>query len=133
MAENVKWLARFIFTRDHIRNDGSVKKGAFMVKRPTPHSSVDIHDNFAEDIHWDGAKAINSSAPLIGAAEVEESFVTALGFTVKKSATQENRHHGEICGWDRCDADNEKMFRIEMASELADASRFVCFCDTTVP
>ena len=59
------------------------------------------------------------------AADIRSADVTSLGFEVKSSAVPQNAHHAEICGWDRCDAEDEKMFRIEMATELADASHFV--------
>lgn len=125
MAEVSEWLARFVYNRDHIRSDGSVKKGAFMEKRPPHNTSVDMHEVFAEDVHWDAGKRINPTRPLVGAADVQSADVVALGFDVKPLAVPQNAHHAEICGWDRCGAEDEKMFRIEMATELADASRFV--------
>ena len=124
MAEASPWLARFIYTRDHIRRDGSVKKGAFLEKRPPHNTSVDAHDVFAEDIHWEAGVKINPSRPLIGAADIETESVKALGFSVVASPSEQNLHHAEIRGWEFGD-DDEKMLRIDKATELADASQFV--------
>ena len=126
MAEVSPWLARFIYTRDHIRRDGSVKKGAFLEKRPPHDTSVDAHEIFAEDIHWEAGVKINPMRPLVGAADIETGTVEALGFSVVASPSEQNLHHAEIRGWELGD-DDEKMLRIDKATELADASRFVVF------
>ena len=124
MDESSPWLARFIYTRDHIRRDGSVKKGAFLEKRPPHNTSVDAHKVFAEDIHWEAGRKINPSRPLIGAADVASEAVRSLGFAVVRVPSAMNPHHAEIHGWEAGE-DDEKMHRIEKATELADASRFV--------
>ena len=125
MGEGAEWLARFVYNRDLIRADGSVKKGVFLEKRPPHNTSVDVHGEFAKDIHWEAGRRINPARPLIGAADIAKSAVVSLGLSVLRTPSAQNPHHGEITGWDQGDDDAEKLSRIDLATELADGSVFV--------
>lgn len=125
MADDSGWMARFIYNRDYIRADGSVRKGAFLEKRPPHNTSVDAHAEFATDIHWDAGRRINPSRPLVGAADIAESSIVGIGLSVMRTPSEENPHHAEIIGWETGDEDSEKLDRIDRATELADASTFV--------
>lgn len=121
-----KWFARFVFDKDLCRG-GRVRWRTFLDKRPPHDTSGDLHEVYADDIHWGEGKMVNPAKTLLGAADISVEGVRAcsLDVSVTPATIEEFRHHAVICGWPVDDSDEAKSKRMELAQELADRAKFV--------
>ena len=112
-------LARFIFQRNHIRGDQTVKPNAF-IPHPWPNLSVTRHVGLTEEELWETGKEIAEDRPatLYGRADIHASTITKQSLSIIPTATP--RNHANITGWPP-DKPSQKI----IAQEIAAAARFV--------
>ena len=118
-------FARFVFDRSMVRADGSVRWKAFLDKRPPHETSVSAHESLRIGIHWDEGAKVNPSRQLLGAADISEESVKSAGLTVRPAPLVDMPHHAELTGWPQGDDEDAKLQRIDIATDLADASVYV--------
>jgi hypothetical protein len=114
-----EWLARFIFQRNHIRSDQTVKPNAF-IPHPWPNLSVTRHVGLTEHDLWEAGREIAEVRPatLYGRADVHATTITAQSLKIVPTATP--RNHANITGWPS-DKPSQKI----IAQEIAAAAQFV--------
>lgn len=112
-------LARFIFQRNHIRSDQTVKANAF-IPHPWPNLSVTRHVGLTKEELWEAGREIAEERPatLYGRADVHASTITTQSLNIVPTATP--RNHANITGWPP-DKPSQKM----IAQEIAAAAQFV--------
>ena len=118
-------FARFVFDRSLIRADGSVRWKAFLDKRPPHETSVSAHESLRVGIHWDEGTRVNPSRALLGAADITDEVVKSAGLVVRPAPLADMPHHAELTGWPQGDDEDAKLQRIDIATDLADASLYV--------
>ena len=118
-------FARFVFDRSMVRADGSVRWKAFLDKRPPHETSVSAHESLRIGIHWDEGAKVNPSRPLLGAADITEENVKSAGLAIRPAPLADMQHHAELTGWPQGDDEDAKLQRIDIATDLADASVYV--------
>lgn len=124
----MSYYARFVWHQSCIRGDASIRPEVFLDKRPPHNTSVNEHEIFKNDIHWDEGRSVNPQCgePL-GAADISQVDIENVpGMTVVRTyGENEPEHHAEIRGWDMRDDDEGKHARKEKARSLADAAVWV--------
>ena len=118
-------FARFVFDRSLVRADGSVRWKAFLDKRPPHETSVSAHESLRVGIHWDEGAKVNPSRQLLGAADITEENVKSAGLAIRPVPLADMPHHAELTGWPQGDDEDAKLQRIDIATDLADASAYV--------
>ena len=118
-------FARFVFDRSLIRADGSVRWKAFLDKRPPHETSVSAHESLRVGIHWGEGAKVNPSRQLLGAADITEENVKSAGLAIRPAPLADMPHHAELAGWPQGDDEDAKLQRIDIATDLADASAYV--------
>ena len=118
-------FARFVFDRSMVRADGSIRWKAFLDKRPPHETSVSAHESLRIGIHWDEGARVNPSRPLLGAADISDAGVKSARLAVRPAPLSEMPHHAELTGWPQGDDEDAKLQRIDVATDLADASTMV--------
>ena len=118
-------FARFVFDRSLVRTDGSVRWKTFLDKRPPHETSVSAHESLRVGIHWDEGARVNPSRPLLGAADIAEENVKSAGLAIRPAPLADMPHHAELTGWPQGDDEDAKLQRIDIATDLADASTYV--------
>ncbi len=95
-----EWLARYIFSRVHIRHDNTVKPDAFI---PYPHKdlSVNRHFGLSEATIWRIGENVGLAGArvLYGRADVQALDFVRHGLTVVAAPTAENGNHSNVTGW----------------------------------
>ena len=118
-------FARFVFDRSLVRADGSVRWKAFLDKRPPHETSVSAHESLRVGIHWSEGAKVNPSRPLLGAADITEENVKSAGLAIRPAPLADMPHNAELVGWPQGDDEDAKLQRIDIATDLADASVYV--------
>ena len=118
-------FARFVFDRSLVRADGSVRWKAFLDKRPPHETSVSAHESLRVGIHWGEGAKVNPSRPLLGAADITGENVKSAGLSIRPAPLADMPHHAELAGWPQGDDEDAKLQRIDIATDLADASAYV--------
>ena len=118
-------FARFVFDRSLVRADGSVRWKVFLDKRPPHETSVSAHEALRVGIHWEEGARVNPSRPLLGAADITEEIVKSAGLAMRPAPLADMPHHVELTGWPQGDDEDAKLQRIDIATDLADASSYV--------
>ena len=118
-------FARFVFDRSLVRADGSIRWKAFLDKRPPHETSVSAHESLRVGIHWDEGTRVNPARPLLGAADISDNDIKAAGLAVRPAPLADMSHHVELTGWPQGDDEDAKLQRIDIATDLADASAYV--------
>lgn len=93
-------LSRFIFQRDRIRADGSVKPDAF-IPHPWPDLSVTRQLSWTEDDIWKVGREISktSQRPLHGRTDVIATQFREHRLLVVADPTPDNSHHANVRNW----------------------------------
>jgi len=98
--DDAERLARFVFRRDHVRADSTVKPDAFI---PHPHAdcSVTRHTGISELGLWDRGEAVGAmrNLPLRGRADVTALAVRGAGLEPETAPREGNPQHANIVGW----------------------------------
>ena len=118
-------FARFVFDRSLVRADGSVRWKAFLDKRPPHETSVSAHESLRVGIHWGEGAKVNPSRQLLGAADITNGNVKSSGLAIRLAPLADMPHHAELTGWPQGDDEDAKLQRIDIATDLADASTYV--------
>ena len=118
-------FARFVFDRSLIRADGSVRWKAFLDKRPPHETSVSAHESLRVGIHWGEGAKVNPPRQLLGAADITDEGVKSAGLAVRPAPLADMPHHAELVGWPQGGDEDAKLQRIDIATDLADASVYV--------
>ena len=118
-------FARFVFDRSLVRVDGSVRWKAFLDKRPPHETSVSAHESLRVGIHWGEGAKVNPSRQLLGAADITDEGVKSAGLAVHPAPLADMPHHAELTGWPQGDDEDAKLQRIDIVTDLADASVYI--------
>lgn len=118
-------LARFIFSRSHIRpSDGTIKSNAF-IPPPNKKLSVTRHRDATEDEVWGVGKsiAIDREKTLRGRGDVVANTCLERGLAIRPdpvlghATLPDNPNHANVVGWPEDDPVRQKMFAIEIAAQ----------------
>ena len=61
----------------------------------------------------------------LGAADIAEENVKSAGLAIRPAPLADMPHHAELTGWPQGDDEDAKLQRIDIATDLADASAYV--------
>lgn len=119
-----EWLARFIWFRNRVRQDQTVKPDAFIPPKDL-QLSVTRHINLSEEELWNIGQRVAEQAantpkvPLHGRADLCVRDVSAQKLRTEAAPRDDNRNHAHIIGWPL-----EKSARKIIAQELAEKAIF---------
>ena len=93
-------LARFVFYRDHVRIDGTLKPDAF-IPHPYTDTSVTRHDNLEERKVWIRGNNVarQTQRRLIGRGDACASAYLDQGLQIKPGPTKCNPQHANVHNW----------------------------------
>jgi hypothetical protein len=93
-------LARFVFYREHIRIDGTLKPDAF-IPHPYTDTSVTRHDNLQERKIWVRGNNVarQTHRRLIGRGDARASAYLDQGLQIKPAPTKCNPQHVNVHNW----------------------------------
>jgi hypothetical protein len=93
-------LARYVYSKRHIREDQTVRPDAF-IPHPYPDLSVNRHRDQDEPAIWRIGTLIGEerAAPLLGRADVVAGKLRQLTLDVKPAPDPGNPNHANVVGW----------------------------------
>ncbi|MEW6363671.1 MAG: hypothetical protein AB1714_03420 [Acidobacteriota bacterium] len=115
-----EWLARFVFFRNRIRHDGTLKADEFV---PFPHTGLSVtrHLRLTEADLWNIGQDIarQRGKPVLARADLQASSFERHRLRVIPAPVDRNANHAEVVGWPP-EKSSQKIIAIEIA---ADAGR----------
>lgn len=110
-------VARFVFERSKIRQDGSPKPGVFEPERHpetgTFETSVCGLNGVTDERLWFLGRTVRSDKEAIAAIEIKVAKVNAVGLECRTAPTDHFSEHGVIVGWS-----DEKSVRMSVQQQL---------------
>jgi len=118
-------LARFIFSRSHIRrSDGTIKPDAFV---PDPHAELSVmrHRDATESELWAAGHAIAAlrDRQLHGRGDVGADAFLQRGLAVlpapiiNDALLPDNPNHANVTGWPKADSARQRLLALEIAAQ----------------
>jgi hypothetical protein len=110
-------LARYVFFKSYVREDGTLRSNAFI---PHPHKDISVTRHLGLDDKgiWQIGKAVaaQSDRPLHGRADLSAVDCRQSNLLVVSEPVEENPNHASIAGWP-ADKPNQKIRAAEIAAK----------------
>lgn len=95
-----EWLARYVFSKRHVRGDGTVKPDAFI---PYNHVELSVtrHLQWSEEEIWAAGEKVASkrSKLLQGRADIQADTFLKHRLRVEPAPLPDNSNHANVLGW----------------------------------
>jgi len=118
VVQDSEWLARFIFSRSHIRTSDNTAKPDAFVPPLSLELSVTRHIGLSDEEIWQEGTNARPSATLYGRADLQA--VDARNTSLQVSPDPPPKNHAIITGWP-----TEKPARKIIALELARSAHYL--------